>query len=254
MKMVKRIRKAVGKRFRKGKRHLRKFWRSFDRNVIFPVGENCLADRILGRYGLKSFSSPCSSGRSNIEYVLAFEKEEFRDFLNPEFLRYGFFEGRKAVQNRKYVEVSNAYRPSVTNGFELPHHDVIGDRRQYKALKRRCERLTHLKHRNVIMLYYHGLCAETDMRLLVSHIVQLEEIYRNRGNTVHAFVFSQVIVPDRRDRKMEKETVDGVHLYRFYTNREWSNGSDDNDPDLFWAVCDDDLLAGMADDIRRCRI
>ncbi|MCQ2587766.1 MAG: papain-like cysteine peptidase [Treponema sp.] len=39
------------------------------------MGENCLPDNILSRNDLKSFSSPFSYCRSNIEYILAFEKD-----------------------------------------------------------------------------------------------------------------------------------------------------------------------------------
>lgn len=39
------------------------------------LGENCLADDILKRYKLKSFSTPYSPTRSNIEYAIQSEKK-----------------------------------------------------------------------------------------------------------------------------------------------------------------------------------
>ena len=85
--MLKRLQKYVISVVRKCVRNIKKWGKSFERNVVLSLGENCLPDDILRRNGLKSFSSPYASGRSNIEYVLSFENERFGDFLNPEYLK-----------------------------------------------------------------------------------------------------------------------------------------------------------------------
>ena len=237
------------KLWKKGKSLFRKVRRklfSVDGNVMFSIGENCLADDILARNKLKSFSSPYASGRSNIEYVLAFEKEQFADFVNPEYLNYEYFGNRKVVRNKKYTDVVNAYDPSVTNGFEFTHHDVF-DEETRKTMERRCQRLLDLKHKNVIMLYHHRLCDDTDTERLLSDISELTEIYRKRGNRVKAFVFTQVLVPDEKDRKAEVKKIRNIRFYRFYTLKTWSG----DDPDLLWAKCDNDLLATIVKDIRK---
>ena len=57
-------------------------------NVCVSFGENCLTDDILKRHNLKSYSTPYSSSRSNIEYILQIEEDCFSDFLNPEYIEF----------------------------------------------------------------------------------------------------------------------------------------------------------------------
>lgn len=42
--------------------------------IWLSLGENCLSDNILSRHSLKSFSTPFSHARSNIDYALELEK------------------------------------------------------------------------------------------------------------------------------------------------------------------------------------
>lgn len=72
--------------FKKISGYIKKIKHINDKYVIVSFGENCLTDNILSRNDLKSFSTPYSSGRSNIEYILAHEKEYFNDFLNSAYL------------------------------------------------------------------------------------------------------------------------------------------------------------------------
>lgn len=220
--------------------------KSLDKNVVFSIGENCLADEILSRNNLKSFSSPYSSGRSNIEYVLMIEKEDFIDFLNKAYLEYEYFNDKRVVRNKKYVCVENQYNTSVTNGFEFTHHDVF-KKRINNTIKRRYKRLLKLKNKNVIMLYHHRFCNDTNIDLLTSAVNQLSEIYKKRGNQVSAFVFTQDIVAQKDERRVEKQILNGVNFYRIFCLQEWA-GDDEN---VFWAKCDDDLIAEMISDIKK---
>lgn len=46
-------------------------------NIInLSFGENCFAERMLERHEQKSFATPYSWGRSNIEYVLHLERDQ----------------------------------------------------------------------------------------------------------------------------------------------------------------------------------
>ena len=222
----------------------------YDRNIVFSIGENCLTDDILARNNLKSFSSPYASGRSNIEYVLAFEKDNFSDFLNPVYLKYDFFAGKKVVRNGKFVKTLNKYRSSVTNGFEFTHHDVLGNEKTRRTIERRCLRLLHMTGKNVVMVYHHRLCSDTDQDLLLRHLSQMSQIYEKRNNSVHMFVFTQKLVNDKNKRRVEKQLVNGIHIFDFYTLKEWAG----SDQDVFWARNDDDLLKEMIDDIKKVLI
>ena len=221
--------------------------KSFDKNVVFSLGENCLSDNLLERNGLKSFSSPYSSGRSNIEYILAFEKDKFSDFLNLKYLEYEYFFDKKVPRNKKYVTVQNQYHNSCLNGFEFTHHDVISSQKIRNKINKRCQRMLRLQEKNIIMLYHHRLCSETDEELLISHLLELADIYKLRNNDVHIYTFSQVIVSEENQRKAECKIIRGVNVYKFYTLNEWVG----NNNNIFWAKCDDDLLKEMITDIKQ---
>ena len=226
--------------------NLKKIKHSFDKNVIFSIGENCLADNILERNNLKSFSSPYSSSRSNIEYILAFEQEKFRDFLNPNYLKYDFILGKKVVINQKYVKTENIYNNSVINGFEFTHHDV------YKAIQKhiiykRTERQLLLKNKNIIMLYHHRISPATNLNLLISHLQNLAEIYKSRKNNVNIFLFTQEICKNEQSRGVKKYNRGDIHFYNFFTKESWEGANEK----VFWAYTDDDLLKEMVNDIRK---
>lgn len=228
------------------KKHIKKFIKKFDKNIIFSIGENCLADDILARNGLKSFSSPYASARSNIEYVLSFEKEHFRDFLNPVYLSYDDITKSRVGRNKKYVETENKYYKSCSRGFEFTHHDVIGDDKIRKNFVKRYKRLLSLKKKNIIMLYHHRVCEETDTELMKNHLRELSELYESRKNKVHIFWFTQTIVSSKNQRRAECFNDNGIRGYNFYTMNAWAGDNED----FLWARVDDDLLKLMTDDIK----
>ena len=240
--------------FSKGYKHLirnlKKLYHIFDRNVIFSIGENCLTDNILERNNLKSFSSPYSSGRSNIEYILSFEKDMMADFINPSYLKYEYFDEKKVVRNKKYVETINYYDKSVTNGFEFTHHDIIKKEKLRVKIKKRCERIQQLKNKNIIMVYHHRLCYDTDKKLLAEHLQEYIDIYKTRKNKVKIFAFTQSIVTDVRLRHLEKEQVGDIFFYTLYTLNKWEG----DNQDIFWAYCDNDLINEMVKDIHNVMI
>ena len=230
----------------KGCQLLQKYLNLRKKNICFSIGENCLPDDLLARNGLKSFSSPYSSARSNIEYILAFEREDFVHFLAPDCLDYELFYDKPVVRNSLYRSTINQYHPFYTHGFEFSHHDVIGDKRSYAAMKRRVRRLLRLKNKNLTLLYHHRLCEKTDMDLLFSHLSQLSEIYQQRGNTVRIFLFYQELVSDPRNRRVEHFQHEDIMVYKFYTLNEWAGADERN----VWARNDNDLFEKMIHDIR----
>lgn len=216
------------------------------KNVFFSIGENCLADNILNRYGIKSFSSPFSSGRSNIEYILQFERENYEGFVDKSFLKYETVGNGEVARNKKYVETKNQYNSFCTNGFEFTHHDVISDVKVRNTINKRCNRLLKLSNKNIHMLYHHRLCNETDESILIDDLEKLKEIYESRHNKVFIHMFTQVIVNDSSERKISHDVVRGIDVYKLYTLNEWT-GDDD---DILWARCDDDLILEMIKGIK----
>ena len=215
--------------------------------VIFSLGENCMTDDLLNRNDIKSFSSPYSSGRSNIEYILYFEKEKFKDFLNSDYLKYEMYNDKKVVRNKKIKKLNNKYNISVTNGFEFTHHDVINNIKDNKNMKKRCYRLLNLKNKKIYMLYHHRLCNDTNQDLLINHLQELSKIYKERNNIVNIYIFTQIIVSKASERRVEKYKLkNGIYKYYFYTLKEWKG----NNYNVFYGICDDDLLNEMINDIK----
>ncbi|MCQ2497665.1 MAG: papain-like cysteine peptidase [Lachnospiraceae bacterium] len=235
LKKLKRIVKIVQNYFKNG-----------SQNVFFSIGENCLADNILNRYEIKSFSSPFSSGRSNIEYILKFEQEGYEGFVDKSFLKYEKVGNSEVARNKKYVETKNKYNSLCTNGFEFTHHDVISDVKVRNTIIRRCNRLLNISNKNIYMLYHHRLCNETDESLLVEDLKKLKHIYENRHNKVFIYMFTQVIVNDPSERTISHNVVSGINIYKLNTLDEWAG----DDEDILWARCDDDLISDMIKDIK----
>ncbi|MDE6435198.1 MAG: papain-like cysteine peptidase [Lachnospiraceae bacterium] len=132
--------------------------RSLNRRKYLSFGENCLTDDILSRYDLKSFSSPFASGRSNVEYILQIEKDMYKDFLNLQFLEYGYDGEKKVVRQKQYNELSNVYDDSCMKGFEFTHHDVIADGKKRASIERRVRRIQSLKNCTLYIFYHHRFC------------------------------------------------------------------------------------------------
>ena len=240
----------IKKIIKKVTRNINKIMRSFDKNIYISIGENCLCDNILERNKLKSFSSPYASGRSNIEYLIAHEKESFKDFLNTEFLQHeNLTDGKKVARNKKYVSTKNSYHSSCSEGFEFTHHDVLGSSDMKGKIQKRCERMMSLKNKNIIMLYHHRLCDGTDEELLLSDLSEFAKMYEKKNNTAYIFLFSQIIVENPEERRIERTALENVNMYKLYTLNEWSG----EDQDIFWARCDDDLLKTMIDDMKSLR-
>lgn len=214
-------------------------------SVYVSFGENCLTDDILKRYKLKSFSTPFSSGRSNIEYILQIEKDNYTNFLNTEYMRYEPLNDKDMLRLKFYNKISNQYDTLSMNGFEFTHHDVMADPVMMEKLQRRCNRLLNLNAKRMFIFYHHRYCKNTDRKMLLEHLNELKKLYRKRCSNVKIIMFTQVLVRDKSQRKMEHHFVNGIHLYVFYTLKIWGG----SDPDILWARCDDDLISQMINEI-----
>ena len=213
--------------------------------IYLSFGENCLTDRILERHHIKSFSSPYSSGRSNIEYILQIEKENFKSLLDKKYLYIDIVGDQRVVRNKKYI-CSNRYSESCMQDFEFTHHNVLEDDTIRKIISRRCKVLKSFEKKRVYIFYHHRFCKCTDEEKLIADLVELKELYEKKAKSVSVILFTQVIVDNYRDRKVVYENVNNIDKYMFYTLNVWE-GSDD---DIFWAKCDDDLIKIMIDDIK----
>lgn len=206
-------------------------------------GENCLTDNILSRHQLKSFSTPYSSARSNIEYILQLEKDCFKDFLNPQYLKHEYIGNDRVTRLTKYCQTENHYNPWQMKGFEFTHHDVLSSSEERAKLQRRAHRMLKLKSKELNIFYHSRPHPKTDLDLLIEHLNELKKIYEHRCKTVNIFMFTQIIIDDPENRRVEHHLQNGIHIFQFYVLNEWAG----EDQDIFWARCDDDLIKVMVD-------
>ncbi len=95
---------------------------------FLSLGENCLADNILQRHGLKSFSSPYSSARSNITYAIKNEAHNYENLLSRDSNILTERYGKKTVVNTSFSKIDNIFDIAVNRGFEFTHHNIIEDK------------------------------------------------------------------------------------------------------------------------------
>lgn len=213
-------------------------------NVYISFGENCLTDRILERFHLKSFTTPYSHGRSNIEYINAIEYDDFNHFLCPSCLEYADIYGKQVVRSNYYAQQTNIYEYSVMNGFEFTHHDVIANSTHIETFKRRIDRLKELQNTNLYIFYHHRYCEETNIDQLIKDLHKIHTLYTKRGNCVHVILFTQKLVKNSLNRKViytPPQSKNGIHTFCFSTLNIWGGSNQD----IFWAKIDDDLIAKM---------
>lgn len=216
-------------------------------NICISFGENCLTDDILKRYNIKSYSTPYSPCRSNIEYILQIEEDSFRDFLNPEYIKFEKLDNKLVLRLAKYDHIENTYYDLCMNGFEFTHHDVVNNQNHYEAFKRRYLKLLNKKDENVYIFYHHRYCEKTDIKMLIEHLSKLKNIYKNRCRKIEIIMFTQNIVNEMSERKVTYMYKNGVHVYTLCTLNVWG-GVDQN---IFWGRCDEDLIGKMMTDIMR---
>lgn len=211
--------------------------------IWLSLGENCLPDDILKRNGLKSFSTPYSHSRTNIDYALALESADYEGLLEVKSLERSDAWGTPVIRSRTYNKSDNIFEASVSKGFEFTHHDVLQDVDSQASYVRKIERLKRIKGReNVTFLYHHRVSKKTDFPKLLQKLNEFASLYDSDVANCRIYVMAQLIVESASDRRLERfMTQDKVTVFRFHTERVWS-GSDD---DLFWARVDDDLITEM---------
>lgn len=226
-----------------------KFKLKFSKKIYVSFGENCLPDNILERHKLKSLTSPYSHGRTNIEYILLLERDNYKDFLNPDYLKYEMVDGKKiAPRLKKYTEITNKYNQAQMNGFEFTHHDVIKSINLRKKFEERVKKIqSFIGQKKYIILYHHRYNKNTNLEQLILNLKELKELYSGNKNLAEVICFTQNIVETPNERNVEFFNREGIHLIKFNTLNLWEGENDD----IFWARTDEDLIIKMIDYLKK---
>jgi len=217
----------------------------FSEILWLSLGENCLPDNILHRHGLKSFSSPYSHGRSNIDYALALEKRNYDGLLDPEHLAHGISEKKTVVRSTLFNQCDDIYNEMHMKGFEMTHHDVIDSEKDRDTFVRKINRQREVRGtKKIVFLYHHRINKNTDLDAIFRKAEEFSHLYSRKQFTCTVIVFSQKLIDNQEERKLYFRKVrKDVVFFEFHTHQFWAGRNDE----LFWARIDDDLIKRMTD-------
>jgi hypothetical protein len=219
----------------------------FSKTMFVSFGENCLTDNILERHKLKLITTPFSHGRSNIEYIIQMELDNYKNFLNLDLIQYETLNDKKIPRLKAYDIIHNDYNELHKNGFEFTHHDVIASETMRLKFKQRVDELQkYKKTKQIIIIYHHRTNPNTDSERLFDDLLKIKQIYTYGQNHSEIVFFTQIIINDPNLRKMVYEIKNGIHYFEFHTLKEWAG----DDQDIFWARCDEDLITKMISQIK----
>lgn len=205
------------------------------------LGENCLADDILKRHGLKTGSTPFSSVRSNIEYAIEADRTDFTGLLDPSNLsavtnRYE----QLVVRSALYGCETGWYDPSVAEGFEFTHHQVMTNVAHRESFQRKIQRWIDLRRsgRAGSFLYCHRLSGVDSVSYIQAKLEEFLCSFNRDGAEAKVVFMHQEIVDDHNRGVDVYEDAAGVRRVRFRTISAWGG-------DNLWAKSDDDLIETM---------
>ncbi len=210
------------------------------RAAWLSLGENCLPDRILQRHGLKSFSTPFSNGRSNIDVLLALWRAKFDGLLDPANLRLDPTAGASAVRSTRYVDCDPIFDPSVSGGFEFTHHNVLEDAAARDSYVRKIDNFCAARLRgDVVLVYYHRPTPRSDLPALIQKLETFAQLYQVAENRVRVLLLRQTLVAVPSERGVvSRSAAPHVDDFEVKSLAAWGGQI----PAVFWAEVDDDLL------------
>jgi hypothetical protein len=217
----------------------------YAKTLWLSLGENCLTDNILNRYNLKSFSTPYSHGRSNIDYALQLEETDYVGLVDQENLKYADFNGKEVVRSTKINSSDTIYNQLHMNGFEFTHHDVLNDLVAKNSLLRKVDRLKEFKgSKNYVFFYHYRLNDNVSLDKIIEKAEHFSSFYKLNKKRCSIVIFTQKLADTAIDRSISyKKASLNVHIFVLTTLHSWEG----DDQDIFWARVDDDLIKVMID-------
>jgi hypothetical protein len=207
------------------------------------LGESCLPDALLKRHGKKSFSTPYSHGRSNVDFALKLESDGYDVLLYFSRLEVGDAFGDRVIRSKCITWSSPIFDASLRIGFDFTHHNVIANNDHRESISRKIERLKTLRGKeDVVFFYHHQYCSLSNIELLRDKLLDFMHYYPGIGVRVFVAFFYQDVTGCQNSRRVDiSSNSNGLIECVFYTKNCWEG----RDPNLFWALVDDDLVGEM---------
>lgn len=215
---------------------------------ILSLGENCLPDDILKRYGIKTFSTPFSSSRSNILYVNKLIETNFEGLLSFDLLEKdvdspfpNLYRNKKIFNDIKSNETS-IFNATCANGFEFTHHNIIQNKEHLDSYKRKIDRFNALKnsYEPTILFYHYRYCSPRDGNIekIVEYAHKTLSLLNKK---TYIIIISQIIVPSTLMRAIHYKRLGNIFTFFFLTTSVWAG----KNVKKIFARYDEDLISKM---------
>jgi hypothetical protein len=185
--------------------------------VHISIGENCLTQNILNKYGLGGEHSCFSSCRSNIELITKIIDDDFKNFTNLDFIKFekinNSFNGGR---NIFYKNDSDIFCPTVFNGFEFTHHD-IRNVKQKDSVLRKIQRFKNNMLNDNLVFWYHYRYSENNN---IDRLLQLFEKFDRNFKTAKYVIFYQDVSHNKNNFSHIK--LKNFNLLKCFDGNIWS--------------------------------
>ena len=212
------------------------------KRIWFAFGENCMPIDVLRRHNKEAPSTPFSTGRLDIEHVEYFEKTDYKNLINPNYLIEA-----NAFTDKCYLNVvkksSGIFRPGRHKYVEFTHHDPTSEEDRLKLI-RRIQRIKEARKSKIkkVIFYHHR--SKSGFKYSKQRIKDSANNILSLYNEDTQFIaYSQTVVQNITDRglKMTSTSKNRVIFCDFRTLNFWGG----NNKDIFFGRNDDDLFGQM---------
>jgi hypothetical protein len=210
--------------------------------IFCSIGENCLIQGLIDRKGLPTCISPFSWVRCNVDYLIQILEEDFKDFLNRDYLHFKMLGTKQTVSNSKYT-CEPYFDPSVSSEFEYTHHNILVSEPAFESMGRKVARFREmLRSDSPLMLMYHHRSDKDSTRYVMQRLELLRVMISSmRTAPVKVLCITQKIVSAPEERRMDIVERGPCSLAVLSTLNIWKGTV----KEVFWGTCDDDLFGTM---------
>lgn len=212
------------------------------------LGENCLVDELLKKVMLKAESFPFGSGRFTIEYINSIIEEDYKNLLNPSYLKYEAVDGKQVVKNTFYKNANDIFCTTVSSCFEFTHHDVLKEKDK-QSMERKIKRFEEvLNSDNKLVFIYNYRYSDKQNIAKVTELLNnfLSLIKSKYDKKAKLILFYQTITNTSRGYTII--TKGDLTACEFRCAEQWvgdDNYDGSKDMDLFKAVLADRKISKL---------
>ena len=218
-----------------------------DNCVWLSIGENCLTIDILRRLELNSPSTLYSSGRSNIIHLIGLEEIDYKGVLSLKNITRGLTYGEKEVSLSTMIsDNSGVFQQGPNEMIEFTNIDPLHPE-QLLLLQKRVKDYLSLKTKPIKKIFvYHHRSNNGFSEDVKGFLFKAYDLFIQKYTNIFFICFTQVIIDKIEERGINKiKPFENMVLINFMTLEQWGG----NNPEIFWARVDNDLITEAFNDV-----